>query len=53
MKRNVLLFGAFALLFASIGVYFGAKHHSPAAPESPAVATFFAQQMEDLSLIHI
>jgi len=47
MKRNVLLFGAFALLFASIGVYFGAKHHSPAAPESPAVATFFAQQMED------
>jgi len=47
MKRNVLLFGAFALLFASIGVYFGAKHHSPAASESPAVATFFAQQMED------
>lgn len=47
MKRNVLLFGAIAVFFAAIGIYFGNKHHSPAPPESPAVATFFAQQMED------
>lgn len=47
MKRNVLLFGAIAILFAAIGVYFGAKHHTPAAPESPAVASFFAQQLPD------
>ncbi|WP_353152576.1 TlpA disulfide reductase family protein [Herminiimonas fonticola] len=47
MKRNVFLFGIFALVFAGIGIYFGNRHHTPAAPESPAVATFFAQQLED------
>ena len=47
MKAKVFLFGAVALLFSGIGVYFGAQQHTPAAPESPAVATFFAQKMED------
>lgn len=47
MKRNVFVFGVFALVFAGIGIYFGNRHHTPAAPESPAVATFFAQQLED------
>jgi thiol-disulfide isomerase/thioredoxin len=47
MKRNVFLFGAIALFFAAIGIYFGIQHHTPAKPESPAVANFFAQQLED------
>lgn len=49
MKRNALLFGVIALFFAGVGIYFGVRHHTPAAPESPAVANFFAQQMEDAS----
>ena len=47
MKSKVFLFGAVALLFAGVGVYFGVQQHTPAEPESPAVATFFAQKMED------
>ena len=47
MKRTTLLFGAIALFFAGIGIYFGVRHHAPVAPESPVVANFFAQQMED------
>jgi thiol-disulfide isomerase/thioredoxin len=49
MKRTTLLFGAIALFFAGVGVYFSDRHHTPAAPESPVVAKFFAQQMEDSS----
>lgn len=47
MKRNIFFFGVIAVAFAGIGIYFGSKHHTPSAPESPAVATFFAQQLED------
>ncbi|MES2024750.1 MAG: TlpA disulfide reductase family protein [Pseudomonadota bacterium] len=47
MRRNVFLYGAIALFFAAVGIYFGTKHHTPADPESPAVANFFAQQLED------
>lgn len=47
MRRNVFLYGAIALFFAAVGIYFGTKHHTPAEPESPAVANFFAQQLED------
>ncbi|WP_076593384.1 TlpA family protein disulfide reductase [Herminiimonas arsenitoxidans] len=47
MRRNVFLYGAIALFFAAVGIYFGTKHHAPAEPESPAVANFFAQQLED------
>lgn len=47
MKRNRLLVGVIALVFAGVGVYFGTQHHLPAEPESPAVASFFAQEMSD------
>lgn len=47
MKRNVFLFATIAVFFAAFGIYFGAKHHRPANPESPAVASFFTQNMED------
>lgn len=48
MKRNAL-FGAIALFFAGVGLYFGVLHHTPAKPESPAVAALFAQQMENVA----
>jgi thiol-disulfide isomerase/thioredoxin len=47
MKRPVLLFVVIAVLFGAGGVYFGIRHHTPVAPESPAVATFFVQQLPD------
>lgn len=47
MKR-ALLFGLIALAFAGIGIWFGVRHHTPAPPESPAVAALFAQQFEDV-----
>ncbi len=47
MKRKTFLFGLVALLFASIGIYVGVRHHTPAEPESPVVASFFAQHMEN------
>lgn len=47
MKKNTLLFGAIALFFVGVGMYFGVRHHTPAPPESPAVANLFAQQMEE------
>lgn len=47
MKRNILFFGLIAVIFAGIGIFFGNQRHSPATPETPAVATFFAQQLED------
>ncbi len=47
MKRNTFLVGAIALLFAGIGMYFGSQHHTPAAPESAAVSSLFAQEMAD------
>lgn len=47
MKRP-LLFGLIALIFAGIGIWFGVRHHTPAVPESPAVAALFTQQLEDV-----
>lgn len=47
MKRP-LLFGCIALIFAGIGIWLGIRHHTPAAPESPAVAALFSQQFEDV-----
>jgi thiol-disulfide isomerase/thioredoxin len=47
MKRNILLFGVIAVIFAAAGMYFGARHHTPAAAESASAANFFAQQLPD------
>lgn len=46
--KKPLLFGCIALIFAGIGIWFGVRHHTPAIPESPAVAALFAQQFEDV-----
>jgi thiol-disulfide isomerase/thioredoxin len=49
MKRNTLLFGAVALIFALAGIYFGARHHAPAATDTETTATavdaFFRQHL--------
>ena len=47
MKRSLLIVIVIAALAGAAGVYFGTQHHLPAAPESPAVATLFAQQLPD------
>ena len=49
MKRNILIFVPIAVLFCAIGVYFGMQRHTPAAPESVAVAALLAQEMPDAS----
>jgi thiol-disulfide isomerase/thioredoxin len=47
MRRNILLFSVVAVLFASIGIYFGKKDLEPTSPQPSATANFFAQSMND------
>lgn len=47
MTRKNLIFGAFAVIFASVGVFFGIKHTTPAQAETAAVAQFFSQTLTD------
>lgn len=47
MKRNTLLFGAVAIICVVAGLYFGARHHSPAAAEASAVDALFQQRLMD------
>tara|TARA_R110001599_G_scaffold64023_3_gene179129 strand:+ start:767998 stop:768519 length:522 start_codon:yes stop_codon:yes gene_type:complete len=47
MKRNTLLFGAVAIICVVAGLYFGARHHSPAPAEASAVDAFFQQRLID------
>ncbi|RJG05102.1 TlpA family protein disulfide reductase [Noviherbaspirillum cavernae] len=47
MKKNILAAGLVGVLFAAIGVYFGARHFEPVPPQSGAVASLLAQSMPD------
>ena len=47
MKRNTLLFVLIAILFASIGAYFGLKKFTPTKPASAAVASLMASSLPD------
>jgi thiol-disulfide isomerase/thioredoxin len=47
MKKTILIFLPIALLFAAVGVYFGAKKHAPSAPEQSAAIQFLAQSLPD------
>ena len=45
MKRPIFLYAAIAILFVAIGIYFGVKRLTLAAPENTAVADLFTQSM--------
>ena len=45
MKRHIFLYAAIAILFVAIGIYFGVKRFTPAAPENTAVADLLTQSM--------
>lgn len=47
MKRNTLLFVLIAILFASIGAYFGLKKFTPTKPASAAVTSLMASSLPD------
>ncbi|OWW19039.1 TlpA disulfide reductase family protein [Noviherbaspirillum denitrificans] len=47
MKKNVLIFGGVAILFAVFGIFFAIQRLSPAPAESSAVSTFLSQTMKD------
>lgn len=49
MKRNTLLFGVIAILFAAIGIYFGGKQQSTEAPQTAAVANLLSLSIPDTS----
>lgn len=45
MKRNFLLYVVIAVLFTTLGAYFGNQHVQAEAPQSAAVRDFFATSM--------
>ena len=47
MKKNVILFGGVAILFAVFGIFFANQRLSPAPAQSSAVSTFLSQSMKD------
>lgn len=49
MKKNLLLFGAVAVLFAAAGIFFGQRQTEPQAAAPSAVANLLAQSMTDAS----
>lgn len=49
MKKNIILFGAVALLFAGVGVFFGNQRTTPSPAEASAVGKLLSQSMIDAS----
>lgn len=47
MKKNVVLFGAVALLFIAIGIFFGARRTPPAETGITAVESLLSQSLPD------
>ncbi len=47
MKRNWLLFGVIAIVFAAVGAYFGEHRLAPETPQAAATARLFAQTLPD------
>ena len=49
IKRNFLFTAFIAILFASIGAYFGNQHVNAAIPQNAVVDEFFATSLNDLN----
>src|SRR3569832_1697235 len=49
MKKNSVIFGLIAVLFAALGVMWGNKRMQTQAPEPSSVSALFAQSMKDTS----
>lgn len=47
MKKNWFLFGAIAIVFAAIGVYFSAQPIAPPTPHPSATSQLFSQTLPD------
>lgn len=47
MNRKNLIVGAFAAIFAAVGIFFGMKHTTPAQAETTVVSQFFSQSLID------
>jgi thiol-disulfide isomerase/thioredoxin len=47
MKKNAVLFGGVAILFAIFGIFFANQRLAPTTAESSAVSTFLSQSMKD------
>lgn len=47
MKKNAVLFGGVAILFAVLGIFFANQRLSPAPAQPSAVSTFLSQSMKD------
>ena len=47
MKKNTIVFGGVAILFAAFGIYFANERVSPAPAQSSAVSTLLSQSMKD------
>lgn len=47
MKRNVLLFGSIAILFAALGIFVADRKTTPAQAEPTAVTKLFSESMPD------
>lgn len=49
MKKNIVLFGAVAVLFAALGVFLGHRQTEPQAAESSAVNSLLSRSMADVN----
>ena len=49
MKKNAILFGGVAILFAIFGIFFANQRLSPAPAQSSAVSTLLSQTLKDAS----
>ncbi|HYC43720.1 MAG TPA: TlpA disulfide reductase family protein [Noviherbaspirillum sp.] len=47
MKKNAVLFGGVAILFAVFGIFFANERLAPAPAQPSAVSTFLSQSMKD------
>lgn len=49
MKKNILLFSAIALIFATLGFFLSSTQQQPKAPDTEAVAKLLSETMPDAS----
>ena len=47
MKKNAIIFGGVAILFAVFGIFYANRQFSPAAAQASAVSTLLSQSMKD------
>lgn len=49
MKKNIVSFGAIALIFATLGIFWGNRQHQAQAPETAAANRLLGQTLPDAS----